>query len=77
MTVKTCKRQRVDLTNRINKWNDEGREIKKNIEKMEAEQMQLMQELYVRRKPRQEFHISLVDKPARRRRFECSADECQ
>jgi len=52
----------VDLTNRINKWNDEGREIKKNIEKMEAEQMQLMQELYVSRKIRQDFYKNLVDK---------------
>ena len=73
----TRKRQRVDLTNRINKWNDEGREIKKNIEKMEAEQMQLMQELYVCSKLRQNFDHNLDDKSARRGRFECSAHERQ
>ena len=41
-------RQRVDLTNRINNWNDEGREIKKSIEDLEKQQLQLTQELYVR-----------------------------
>ncbi|CAG5108064.1 Oidioi.mRNA.OKI2018_I69.chr1.g3619.t1.cds [Oikopleura dioica] len=39
-------RQRVDLTNRINNWNDEGREIKKNIEVLEKQQLELTQELY-------------------------------